>query len=187
MNTNPRAVLITGASTGIGAACALYLDARGFRVFAGVRNPADGEALRARSSSRLAPVLLDVTNSDSLRDAAAVINETVSETGLHGLVNNAGIAVGGPLEVLPLDDLRRQFEVNVVGQLAVTQAMLPLLRKARGRIVNMGSIVGRAPVPLVGAYSMSKAAVAAMTTALRLELDLWGIDVSLIEPGAIAT
>ena len=187
MAIHPRTVLITGASTGIGAACALYLDARGFRVLAGVRNLADGDALRVRSSSRLTPVQLDVTDRDSLLAGEKKIRELVGETGLGGLVNNAGIAVGGPLEVLPLDDLRRQFEVNVVGMLAVTQALLPLLRQARGRIVNIGSIAGRTAVPFVGAYSMSKSAVAAMTTALRLELDTWGIDVSLVEPGAIAT
>jgi NAD(P)-dependent dehydrogenase (short-subunit alcohol dehydrogenase family) len=187
MTCKPHSVVITGASTGIGAACALYLDARGFRIFAGVRTMADGDALRTKSSSRLIPVLLDVTDRPSFTAAANNIEALVGEAGVDGLVNNAGIAVGGPLEVLPLDEVRRQLEVNVIGPLAVTQAFLPLLRKARGRIVNIGSIAGRVPLPFVGPYSMSKAALDAMTTALRLELDTWGIEVSLIEPGAIAT
>lgn len=180
-------VVITGASTGIGAACALHLDALGLRVFAGVRNAADGDALRAQSSSRLVPVRIDVTDLASITAAVNTIQSLVGDSGLGGLVNNAGIAVGGPLEMLPLDELRRQLEVNVVGQLAVTQAFLPLLRKGRGRIVNMGSIAGRVPLPLVGPYSMSKFALNAMTKSLRLEVDAWGIKVAIVEPGAIAT
>ena len=187
MTITPNAVLITGASTGIGAACALYLDARRVRVFAGIRNQADGDALRAKSSSRLTPVVIDVTDRASIVAAAHTIQSLVGEAGLGGLVNNAGIAVGGPLEVLPLEQIRRQFEVNVIGVVAVTQAFLPLLRLGCGRIVNMGSIAGRVPLPFVGPYSMSKSALDAMTTALRLELDSAGISVSLIEPGAIAT
>jgi NAD(P)-dependent dehydrogenase (short-subunit alcohol dehydrogenase family) len=187
MTIRPNAVVITGASTGIGAACALYLAAREIRVFAGVRNAADGDALRAQSSASLIPITIDITDRTSFLAAADTVQSFVGEAGLDGLVNNAGIAVGGPLEVLPLDELRRQFEVNVIGQLAVTQAFLPLLRKGRGRIVNMGSIAGRVPLPFVGPYSMSKSALDAMTTALRLELDAWGIEVSLVEPGAIAT
>jgi NAD(P)-dependent dehydrogenase (short-subunit alcohol dehydrogenase family) len=187
MTARPNSVVITGASTGIGAACTLHLAARGMQVFAGVRNRADGDALRAHNAARITPVLIDVTDHASIVAAAHTIQAIVGDAGLGGLVNNAGIAVGGPLEVLPLDAIRRQFDVNVIGQIAVTQALLPLLRKGRGRIVNMGSIAGRVALPLVGAYSMSKFAVAAMTTALRLELDAWGIEVSLIEPGAIAT
>jgi NAD(P)-dependent dehydrogenase (short-subunit alcohol dehydrogenase family) len=180
-------VIITGASTGIGASCALHLDALGLRVFAGIRNAADGDALRAKSSSRLLPLPIDVTDSASIAAAVGMVQSQLGDAGLGGLVNNAGIAVGGPLEMLPLDELRRQFEVNVVGQLAVTQAFLPLLRKARGRIVNIGSIAGRVPLPLVGPYSMSKFALNAMTKSLRLEVDAWGIKVAIIEPGAIAT
>lgn len=183
MNT----VVITGASTGIGAACALHLDAMGFRVFAGVRRQEDGESLRARGSLRLLPVLLDVTDAVSIAQAAALVKEAAGDEGIAGLVNNAGIAVGGPLEVLPLAELRKQFDVNVIGAVAVTQAFLPLLRRGRGRIVNMGSIAGRATMPFLGPYSMSKFALEAMTTALRLELDTWGIEVSIVEPGAIAT
>lgn len=187
MTSRPNNVVITGASTGIGAACALYLAARGMQVFAGVRDPADGDALRAQGSSRITPVQLDVTDHASILAAADLIQSAVGASGLGGLVNNAGIAVGGPLEVLPLEAIRRQFEVNVIGAIAVTQTLLPVLRKGRGRIVNIGSIAGRIPLPFVGPYSMSKSALDAMTTALRLELDAWGIDVSLVEPGAIAT
>ncbi|GBL40485.1 dehydrogenase/reductase SDR family member 9 [Nitrospirota bacterium] len=169
-----QSVVITGASTGIGAACALHLDAMGFQVFAGVRRREDGAALKARGSQRLLPVRLDVTDEVSIAQAAALVKEAVGEEGIAGLVNNAGIAVAGPLEVLPIPELRKQFEVNVIGAVAVTQAFLPLVRIGRGRIVNMGSIAGRATMPFLGPYSMSKFALEAMTTALRLELDTWG-------------
>jgi NAD(P)-dependent dehydrogenase (short-subunit alcohol dehydrogenase family) len=187
VHTRPNNVVITGASTGIGAACALYLAARDVRVFAGVRNAADGAALRAQNPAWITPVQIDVTDRASIAAAAQSIQALTGEAGLGGLVNNAGIAIGGPLEAMPLDAIRRQFEVNVIGPVAMTQALLPLLRQGRGRIVNIGSIAGRVSLPFVGPYSMSKSAVNAMTTALRLELDMWGIDVSLIEPGAIAT
>ncbi|HSN04717.1 MAG TPA: SDR family oxidoreductase [Nitrospira sp.] len=182
-----RTVVISGASTGIGAACALHLDRLGFTVFAGVRREADGELLKAEASPRLQPVLLDVTDSASIDRARQLIASLVREAGLAGLVNNAGIAVAGPLEAVPIQDLRRQFEVNVIGQVAVIQAFLPLLRKGRGRIVNMGSIAGRAAMPLMGPYSASKFALEALTDALRLEVQQWGIQVSIVEPGAIAT
>jgi NAD(P)-dependent dehydrogenase (short-subunit alcohol dehydrogenase family) len=179
-------VVITGASTGIGAACALDLAARGFRVFAGVRRDADGAALRARAAA-ITPLPLEVTDAASIAAAVATVSTAVGGHGLGGLVNNAGIAAGGPLEVLPLAEVRRLFEVNVFGALAVTQGFLPLLRTARGRVVNMGSIAGRVALPFIGPYSMSKAALASMSDALRLELDAWGIEVALVEPGAIAT
>jgi NAD(P)-dependent dehydrogenase (short-subunit alcohol dehydrogenase family) len=182
-----RAVVITGASTGIGAACALRLDRLGFRVFAGVRKPEDGEALQRRGSTRLTTLRLDVTDTESIARAKEFVAELVGEAGLFGLINNAGIAVAGPLEAVPIADLRKQFEVNVIGQVAVTQAFLALLRKSRGRIVNMGSIAGRAAMPLMGPYSASKFALEALTDALRLEVLQWGIQVSIVEPGAIAT
>ncbi len=139
----PRgAVVITGASTGIGRACALSLDDLGFRVFAGVRKAEDGESLRRACSSRLVPVYIDVTDEQSIAAAAESVSREVGDAGLAGLVNNAGVAIPGPLEYLPLDELRRQLEINLVGQLAVTQAFLPLLRKARGRIVNVSSLAG---------------------------------------------
>lgn len=187
MHNHPNSVLITGASTGIGAACALRLATRGIAVFAGVRNAADGAALQARNAALITPVLIDVTDAASIAAAVETVTARTGAQGLGGLVNNAGIAVGGPLEVLPLSELRRQFDVNVFGALAVTQACLPLLRTARGRIVNMGSIAGRVALPIIGAYSMSKFALRAMTHALRLELDAAGIDVTVVEPGAVTT
>ena len=132
-------MVITGASTGIGEACALHLDKLGYRVFAGIRKAADGESLRRRASERLVPVRLDISDETEVGQAARNVIEALGGEGLAGLVNNAGIVVGGMLEFLPLDALRRQLEVNVVGQIAVTQAFLPSLRKARGRIVNIGS------------------------------------------------
>ncbi|NJN99293.1 MAG: SDR family oxidoreductase [Anaerolineales bacterium] len=182
-----QTAVITGASTGIGAACALYLDRLGWRVFAGVRKPADGDALRQQASDRLTPLLLDVTDSAAIAAAAAAVTAAVGETGLTGLVNNAGIAQGGPLEFLPMADLRRQFEINVIGQIAVTQAFLPLLRQGRGRVVNMGSVSGRVAMPFMGPYAASKFALEALTDSLRVELRPWGIHVAIIEPGPIAT
>lgn len=184
---NNRAVVITGASTGIGEACALHLDRLGFTVFAGVRKSEDGEALTKTSSDRLIPIMLDVTDASSITTAQAVVAGRMGANGVYGLVNNAGIAVPAPLEAVSISDLRRQLEVNVVGQVAVTQAFLPLIRQARGRIINMGSIAGRAVIPMMGPYSASKFALEAITDALRLEVQQWGIHVSIIEPGAITT
>ena len=180
-------VLITGASTGIGAACAIRLAAAGMHVYAGVREDADGAALRAQNAALITPLHIDVTDADSIAAAVATLDAQLGDAGLNGLINNAGIAIGGPLEVLPMNEIRRQFDVNVFGALAVTQAFLPQLRRARGRIVNMGSIAGRIALPFLGPYCMSKSALRAMTHALRLEVDAWGIDVALVEPGAIAT
>ena len=182
----PKAVVITGASSGIGRACALRLDELGWQIFVGVRTQADAEALR-QASPRLTPLFLDVTQPDTIAASAQIVSEVVGPTGLFGLVNNAGIARGGPLEFLPIDELRRQFEVNVLGQIAVTQALLPLLRAGRGRIVNMGSISGKIALPLLGPYAASKFALEALTDALRIELSFWDIHVSIIEPGPINT
>ncbi len=180
-------LLITGCSSGIGEACALRLDRAGHRVFAGVRRAVDAERLRADGSGRLEPVIIDVTDRDSIEHARESIEKGLGADALDGLVNNAGIAVTGPLEHLPIDGFRRQLEVNVVGQLACTQAFLPLLRRAGGRIVFMGSIAGRISVPFLGPYSASKFALEAIADAWRVELQPWGIFVSLIEPGTIAT
>lgn len=181
-----RTVLVTGASTGIGEGIARRLDGLGYRVFAGVRAEADAERLRAGGSTGLHPLLLDVTVPSEISAAAETISR-MAEGRLDALVNNAGIAVGGPLEFVPIDQVRLQFEVNVFGLLAVTQAMLPLLRRARGRIVHMGSIAGRSVVPMVGPYCASKHAVEALTDGMRLELHDSGIAVSVVEPGAVRT
>ena len=187
MATTPKSVVITGASTGIGAACALHLDKLGLRVFAGVRRQTDAETLKTKASSRLVAIALDVADSLSVSTAASAVAGAVGDAGLDGLVNNAGVVVTGPVEFLPLPELRHQLEINVVGQVAVTQAFLPLIRAARGRIVNMGSIAGRLATPFSSAYGASKFALEALTDALRLELAPWGISVSIIEPGAVAT
>ncbi|MGE0443195.1 MAG: SDR family oxidoreductase [Gemmatimonadales bacterium] len=184
---NPHTIVVTGASTGIGAACAGRLASLGYRVFAGVRRAEDGDRLRAEHRGDIVPVRLDVTQPAEIAAAVDQVRAVVGERGLDGLVNNAGLAVGGPIEFLPVDEVRRQFEVNVFGLLAVTQAFLPLLRTARGRIVNMGSIAGKSVSPFVGPYCMSKHAVEALTDALRLELADAGIQVSVIEPGAVKT
>jgi NAD(P)-dependent dehydrogenase (short-subunit alcohol dehydrogenase family) len=182
-----RSVVVTGSSTGIGRATALHLDRRGFLVFAGVRKDADGEALQKEASDRLHPVLIDVTDQATI-DAAAKTVAEAADGRLAGLVNNAGITVAGPLEYLPVGQIRRQFEVNVFGQLAVTQAFLPLIREGRGRIVFMSSIGGRRPaMPFLSPYQASKHALEAFGDALRVELAPWGIEVVLIEPGSIAT
>ena len=188
MSDNGKGVLvITGASTGIGEACALRMDHLGYRVFAGVRKEADGARLKEKASALLTPIHLDVTMPEDVAAAGDVVANAVSGDGIAGLVNNAGIAVGAPLEIVPMDLFRMQLEVNVFGLLAVTQRFIPLVRQAKGRIVNIGSIAGRSATPIMGPYCASKFAVEAMTDALRLELARWDIKVSVIEPGAIAT
>jgi NAD(P)-dependent dehydrogenase (short-subunit alcohol dehydrogenase family) len=182
-----RSVVITGASTGIGEACALSLDRRGWQVFAAVRREEDGRRLQARASERLRPVLLDVTDGPGIAAAVREVASAVGPGGVQGLVNNAGIAVGGPLEFISLEQFRWQFEVNVFGLLQVTQLFLPLIRTGHGRIVNIGSIAGRVASPMVGPYCASKHAVEALTDALRLELAPWELHVSVVEPGVVAT
>lgn len=184
---NPPAVVITGSSTGIGAACALRLAEQAFRVFAGVRSEAAAKQLQARARGSLTPLSIDVTDGNSIRAAAASVAAGVGDAGLAGLINNAGIVVAGPLELLPIDELRRQLEVNVIGQIAVTQALLPLLRAGRGRIVNIGSINGALAPPYLGPYAASKFALEALTDAMRAELRAWGIAVSIVEPGPVQT
>jgi NAD(P)-dependent dehydrogenase (short-subunit alcohol dehydrogenase family) len=179
-------VLISGSSTGIGRACALRLDRSGFKVFAGVRNRGDAEALEAEASERLEPVILDVTDEVTIEATRERIEE-VTGGRLAGLVNNAGIVVAGPIETLDLDGLRRQLEVNLTGQVAVTQAFLPQLRAARGRVVLMASIGGRMSLPYMSPYHASKFALEAIGDSLRQEVQQFGVGVSIVEPGAIAT
>jgi len=183
----PKSVLITGSSSGIDEACALRLHAEGWRVFAGVRRQEDADRLRAKTSERLEPVMLDVTSLQQISQAEAAVRGRVGQQGLQGLVNNAGIGTGGPLEFLPIEELRRQLEINVIGLVAVTQAFLPLTRLGKGRIVNIGSAAGRLATPFVGPYAASKFAVEALSDALRGELRPWRIHVVVIEPGSVAT
>jgi NAD(P)-dependent dehydrogenase (short-subunit alcohol dehydrogenase family) len=180
--------LITGASTGIGRATALRLAASGWTVLAGVRDEAAGEALlsAAGANGRLQPLTLDVTDAGHVAAAAEFV-ASVADGRLDALVNNAGIGVGGPLEMLPLDELRLQFEVNVHGQVAVTQALLPALRRARGRVVFISSIGGRVALAYNAPYAASKHAIEAIGDALRVELASSGVQVALVEPGSVAT
>jgi NAD(P)-dependent dehydrogenase (short-subunit alcohol dehydrogenase family) len=182
-----KSVVITGSSTGIGRACALTLDRNGFRVFAGVRKKADGDALREVASKSLAPVHIDVTDSASIEAMAKLVAADVGEAGLAGLVNNAGTTLPYPVEFLALDDFRRQLEVNLVGPLAVTQALLPLLRMGQGRVVNVTSAAGKAGVPLMAPYVAAKHGLEGLSDVLRLELRPLGVQVAVIEPGFVST
>jgi NAD(P)-dependent dehydrogenase (short-subunit alcohol dehydrogenase family) len=179
-----QAVLVTGASTGIGHATALRLAAEGFDVFAGVRSAADGERLQS-AGPNIRPLLLDVTHAAAIGEAA----QRISQSGLllRGVINNAGIAVAGPLEFLPLDQMRRQFEINVFGALAVTQAMLPMLRASCGRVVFVSSVSGQIAPPFIGPYASSKFALEGMADSMRMELAPFGIAVSIIQPGNVRT
>ncbi len=187
MTGEQRNLVITGTSTGIGAASAVLLADQGFRVFAGVRNEADGGALQERTSGELTPLGIEITDEASIAAAAETVSKAVGNRGLFGLVANAGIVKPGPLEFQPLADFRQQLEVNLIGQVAVTQAFLPLIRRGQGRIVNVGSIGGHLVLPLHGAYSASKFGMEAVSDALRLELRQWRIPVSHIDPGATET
>ena len=182
--THPH-VLVTGASSGIGRATALRLATSGYHVFAGVRKSADGAALAEAATGEVTPVILDVTDAQQITSAVKIIASHVGDAGLAGLVNNAGIGVFGPLELIPIEQFRRQLEVNVTGQLAVTQAALPLLRRGRGRIVMIGSIGSRFTPPFVGPLAASKSTLTTMSSALRQELAPWDIRVILVEPGSI--
>jgi NAD(P)-dependent dehydrogenase (short-subunit alcohol dehydrogenase family) len=169
-----RTALVTGASSGIGQACAIRLHHNGWQVLAGVRRKGD-------APEGTEEVLLDVTDAEQIRAAAGLVE------GLDGLVNNAGIALAAPLEFVPPEELRHQLEVNLVGQIAVTQAFMPALRRARGRIVFMGSIAGKSALPFLGPYAASKHGLEAVADSLRLELRPFGIHVSIVEPGTIKT
>jgi NAD(P)-dependent dehydrogenase (short-subunit alcohol dehydrogenase family) len=180
--TTMPTVLITGAGRGIGRATALRLAESGWDVIAGVRNDRDAEALVDASPDGLRPVRLDIT---SAADLAALPD--VLPPALDAVVNNAGVVLGGPVEALRLDDLRHQFEVNLVGQVAVTQAVLPRLRAAHGRIVFVSSVSGRVSTPMTGAYNSSKFAIEGLADALRMELRPWRVAVSLVEPAQTDT
>lgn len=182
-----RSALVTGASTGLGFQIARHLASQGWRVFAGVRSPADEPRVRALHPTRVIPLRIDVTARESIVEARDAIAEATADRGLDALINNAGIAVAGPVEGVPLDDWRRQFEVNVFGAVATTQVMLPLLRLAKGRIIMISSISGLVSYPMLGPYAASKHALEAVSDSLRLELAREGIAVTVVEPGEIAT
>ena len=181
------AVVVTGASTGIGRATALLLDRKGYRVFAGVRKQADAKSLAEEGSDRLTPITIDVTKERSIEAAKDKVQRAVGKDGLVGLVNNAGVGDGGPVETMDLEVLRNVLEVNLVGQVAVTQAFLPLIRKAPGTIVFIASIGGRIASPFMSPYNTSKFAIEALGESLRQELAPWAIDVVVVEPGSIDT
>lgn len=182
-----RSVLITGSSSGIGKACGLHLARQGWLVFAGVRRKEDGQALTATGGDSIIPLLLDVTKPEEIHRAIETIQNTVGDAGLNGLLNNAGIAVGGPLEYLPSEQIEYQFRVNVFGAIAVTQACIPLIRNAQGRILFTSSNSGFWCEPFLNVYGGSKHALEAIGDSLRFELHPWGIHVALIEPGMVST
>jgi NAD(P)-dependent dehydrogenase (short-subunit alcohol dehydrogenase family) len=188
-----RNVVVTGTSSGIGFAACQALIRHGFRVFGSVRKHADANRLKAQLGTSYAPLIFDVTDPDSVNEAAAVVKQLTGEQPLSGLVNNAGIAVAGPLAYLPVERFRQQIEVNLLGVHTVTQAFLPLLGTEPGRlgdpgrIVNISSVSGRLAVPFLGAYAASKFGLEGYSDSLRRELMLFGIKVILIEAGAVVT
>ena len=181
-----RSVLVTGASTGIGRACVARLATAGWRIYAGVRREEDGQRLTATLPGEIVPLPLDVTDATSIDAAVVRIDDGVGR--LDGVVNNAGIAVAGPIELLDVDEWREQLEVNVLGVVAVTRATFPLVDRAGGRFVHVGSIAGRVATPGMGPYGASKHAVAALNWALRAELAAIGpMQSSVVEPGEVRT
>ena len=183
-----QSILITGATSGIGRDAAMRLAAAGHLVLAGGRRAGALASLARESGGRAEPLVLDVTDPGSVEAAAELVERRTGGRGLDVLVNNAGYALPGPLEALAEADLRRLFDTNLFGLLAVTRAFLPAMReRGRGRVVNVGSVMGRVAMPLLGAYNASKHAVAAVTDALRMELAPFGITVVLVEPGAVRT
>lgn len=192
MSDQASSILVTGASSGVGRATSLFLARQGWRVFGSVRKPADAERLREDSAGKVTPVLFDLADAGSIHRAAAEVSTSVGAHGVNAIVNNAAMGAVGPIEHISLEAVRQAFEVNVFGQLAVTQAFLPLLRQAkavggRARIVHIGSLVGKMAVAFVSPISATKFALEAFNDSLRLELHASGIDVVMIHPGSIAT
>jgi NAD(P)-dependent dehydrogenase (short-subunit alcohol dehydrogenase family) len=185
--TAHKTVVVTGASSGIGRATSLHLVRRGFRVFAGVRKERDADSLRAEGSPDLVPIELEVTDAGSIEAAATRVRQHLDGAGLDGLVNNAGIGIVVPVEGAAMDVLRHHFEIDVFGQIAVTQAFLPLIHRARGRIINIGSVGGHVTIPFGGVLCSCKSAFGSLSDTLRLELYPFGIRVCVIEPGGIYT
>lgn len=193
MTTDGRAIVVTGASTGIGRACVAKAAAEGAHVFAAVRKQADADSLKQEFGDRVTPLIMDVTKPDEIAAAVSRVSEWLNGRTLFGLVNNAGISVPGPLAHQSADDLRKQFETNFFGLHAVTAAFLPLIGSDRtrtgapGRIVMISSVGGKSAAPFVGAYAASKHALEGYSQALRRELMLFGIKVVVVAPGAVAT
>lgn len=191
--TDLKTAVVTGASTGIGRAIAQALIDAGWRVFGSVRKETDAAALQNELGERFTPLIFDVTDNDAILRGAEIVREALNGRTLDGLVNNAGVAVAGPLRYLALEELEHQLNVNLFGVLRVTQAFLPMLgadkayQGAPGRIINMSSIAGKIASPIMGPYSMSKHALEALSDSLRRELMMHGIDVVVIGPGAVKT
>lgn len=189
-----KSIVITGVSTGIGFGAAKEFVTHGYQVFGSVRTATDATRLKADLGDRFTPLIFDITDSEAVRSAADRVAEIIGDRGLSGLINNAGIATSGPLMHQPLEEIRLQFEVNVIAQICVTQAFLPLLGASKdcqyekpGRIINISSVSGRIAVPFIGAYVGSKHALEGISHSLRRELQLYGIDVVIIAPGAVST
>jgi NAD(P)-dependent dehydrogenase (short-subunit alcohol dehydrogenase family) len=179
----PAAILVTGAGAGIGKAVVLGLAAKGYRVFAGLR----ASSPRVDFGERVTSLALDITNDVQIEQAAKSISDAVGAAGLQGLINAAGIIVDGPLELIPTANFRRQLDVNVTGRFAIARALLPILRNGRGRVINIGAISGRVTPPFFGGPAAASAALAALNDAMRMEFKPFGVQVALIEPGAIRT
>ncbi|GAB3542510.1 SDR family NAD(P)-dependent oxidoreductase [Spirosoma fluminis] len=193
MKPTSKTILITGVSTGIGYGAARQFCQRNYTVFGSVRNPADAKRVQTELGNRFVPLVFDVTDADAVKLAADTLTDRLAGSGLGGLINNAGIAIGGPLQHQPIDVIRQHFEINVLGLIQVTQAFLPLLGARDnhpvqpGRIQNISSVNGQIAIPFMGAYVGSKHAVEGMSHSLRRELALYGIKVVIVGPGAVQT
>ena len=190
----PKTILVTGASTGIGYGCVKEFHKRGYHVFGSVRKPADAERLQKEMPDRFTPLLFDVADLEAIEQAVQTVEQTLGENqGLAGLINNAGVALGGPLMLQTMEEIRQHFEVNVFGLIQVTKAFLPLLGArpnhptAPGKILNISSVGGKIGAPFIGAYVSTKHAVEGLSESWRRELLLYGIDVIIIGPGAVKT
>jgi len=186
MTTSKQPIVITGASTGIGKATALHLDQLGFEVFASVRKEADLESLKKAGSNRLTPIILDVTDSDTIESAVDTVAKA-TPGGVFSLINNAGLSLNGPLELVPTDEMKRLLDVNVLGVLTTTRAFLPLLRERKGSIINISSGHGLLAIPDKSVYAASKFALQAISDSLRVELKPFGVSVSCVVVGKVET
>jgi short-subunit dehydrogenase len=186
-NSKKGAVVITGTSSGLGRVTALLLDKQGYRVFAGVRTEKDAESLKQAASDVLTPIIMDITKQEQIRAASQFVSLAVGDEGLLALINNATGVVYGPLECIPIDDIRWNFEVAIIGQIAVTQAFLPMLRKAKGRVINISADSGRIALPYFGLLSASKFALEAFTDSLRMELLSSDVEVLSVLSGSFKT